>query len=296
MKVFVTGANGQLGSDVIKALKQQGHEAIGSDLTGAYALDITNREAVLSMLMALRPDAVIHCAAWTAVEAAEDAENRDKVRLINVQGTRNIAESCKIIGCKMMYISTDYVFSGTDDKPWETDDPTEPLNIYGQTKLEGELAVRELIEKYYIVRTSWIIGEHGSNFVKTMLRLAENHRELRVVDDQIGSPTFTVELAPLLCNMIETEKYGIYHATNEGFCSWAELAEAVFRLAGKDVAVRRVSTEEYGAKAIRPKNSRLSKASLDAGGFSRLPVWETSLARMMEKEKSNERTECSPGL
>jgi dTDP-4-dehydrorhamnose reductase len=206
------------------------------------------------------------------------------VRQINGQGTRYIAEACKALDCKMMYISTDYVFNGQGESPWQPDcKDYAPLSVYGQSKLEGELAVSELLEKYFIVRIAWVFGKNGNNFVKTMLRLAETHDRLRVVDDQIGSPTFTADLAPLLCNMIATDKYGVYHATNEGFCSWAELAEAVFRIAGKNVTVHPVSTEEYGAKALRPKNSRLSKASLDARGFARLPEWEASLARLLEK-------------
>ena len=202
---------------------------------------------------------------------------------VNADGTQNVAEACREIGAKLLYVSTDYVFPGTGETPWETDDAAGPLNVYGRGKLAGELAVKELVEKHFIVRTSWVIGEHGNNFVKTMLRLAETHDRLRVVDDQIGSPTFTADLAPLLCDMLFTEKYGVYHATNEGFCSWAELAEVVVRLTGKDIAVHHVSTEDYGAKALRPKNSRLSKASLDAGGFTRLPMWEASLARMLTR-------------
>lgn len=278
MKILVTGATGQLGYDVCRVLLQRGIEYIG---VGSADLDLTNREAAQAFLEKVRPDAVIHCAAWTKVDLAENEPER--CMRVNADGTRHIALACRELGAKVVYISTDYVFPGTGVKPWETDDPTGPLNVYGQSKLAGEEVVRELLERYFIVRTSWVIGEHGNNFVKTVLRLTETHDRLRVVDDQIGSPTFTVDLAPLLCDMIETEQYGVYHATNEGFCSWAELAEAVFRLSGKDVAVEHVSTEEYGAKALRPKNSRLSKASLDAGGFARLPEWEASLARLLEK-------------
>lgn len=291
MRVLITGVSGQLGHDAAKELIARGVPFLG---IGSKELDITDRDAVLRVFSEYCPDAVLHCAAYTMVDRAEDEP--EHCMRVNADGTRHIAEACREIGAKLLYVSTDYVFPGTGDKPWETDDPTGPLNVYGQTKLAGEQAVRELVEKHFIVRTSWVIGEHGSNFVKTMLRLAETHRELRVVDDQIGSPTFTANLAPLLCDMLETEKYGVYHATNEGFCSWAELAEAVFHLAGKDVSIHHVSTEEYGAKAPRPKNSRLSKASLDAGGFVRLPGWEASLARMLEKENSNERAECSPGF
>lgn len=278
MKILVTGATGQLGYDVCRVLLQRGIEHIG---VGTAAFDITNRESTQAFIENYHPDAIIHCAAYTKVDLAEDEAER--CMRVNAEGTRNVALACRECGAKMMYISTDYVFPGTGSTPWETDAPTEPLNVYGHSKLAGEQAVQELLERYFIVRTSWIIGEHGSNFVKTMLRLAENHDSLCVVDDQIGSPTFTADLAPLLCQMIETEKYGVYHATNEGFCSWAALAEAVFRLSGKRVTVHGVSTEEYGAKALRPKNSRLSKASLDTGGFARLPVWEDTLTVFFEE-------------
>ena len=278
MKVLITGASGQLGFDAAKLLTAKGIPYLG---VSSKELDITDRDAVLRMFSTYRPDAVLHCAAYTKVDLAEDEAER--CMRVNAEGTRNIALACREIGAKLLYVSTDYVFPGTGETPWETDDPTEPLNVYGRSKLAGEQAVRELLERYFIVRTSWVIGEHGNNFVKTMLRLAEDHDRLRVVDDQIGSPTFTADLAPLLCDMIETEKYGVYHATNEGYCSWAELAEAVFRLNGKHVAVEHVSTEAYGAKALRPKNSRLSKASLDAAGFKRLPGWESSLARMLAR-------------
>ena len=276
MKVLITGASGQLGFDAAKLLTAKGIPYLG---VSSKELDITDRDAVLRMFSTYRPDAVLHCAAYTKVDLAEDVAER--CMRVNAEGTRNIALASREIGAKLLYVSTDYVFPGTGETPWETDDPTGPLNVYGKSKLAGEQAVRELLERYFIVRTSWVIGEHGNNFVKTMLRLAENRDRLRVVDDQIGSPTFTADLAPLLCSMIETEKYGVYHATNEGYCSWAELAEAVFRLAGKSVAVERVSTEAYGAKALRPKNSRLSKASLDAGGFTWLPMWEDALARYL---------------
>ncbi|MCR5577148.1 MAG: dTDP-4-dehydrorhamnose reductase [Oscillospiraceae bacterium] len=278
MRVLITGVSGQLGHDAAKVLTEKGIAFIGFS---SRELDVTDRDAVLRMFSQYRPDAALHCAAYTKVDRAEDEAER--CMRVNADGTRYIAEACRKLDAKLLYVSTDYVFPGTGDKPWETDDPTGPLNVYGLSKLAGERAVRELVEKHFIVRTSWVVGAHGNNFVKTMLRLAETYREVRVVDDQIGSPTFTADLAPLLCAMIETDKYGVYHATNEGFCSWAELAEAVFRLTGKDAAVRRVSTEEYGAKALRPKNSRLSKASLDAGGFMRLPDWESSLAHLPVK-------------
>ena len=278
MKILVTGATGQLGHDVCGILSQRGIEHIG---VSSADFDITSKESTQAFLENYQPDAVIHCAAYTKVDLAEDEAER--CMRVNAEGTRNIALACRELGAKLVYLSTDYVFPGTGERPWETDDATGPLNVYGKSKLAGEEAVKELVEKHFIVRTSWVIGEHGNNFVKTMLRLAETHDVLRVVDDQIGSPTFTADLAPLLCRMIETEKYGVYHATNEGFCSWAELAETVFRIAGKDVAVEHVSTEEYGAKALRPKNSRLSKRSLDEGGFARLPGWEESLSRLIER-------------
>lgn len=279
MKVLVTGVSGQLGHDAAKELMRRGIPFLG---VSSRELDITDRDAVRRVMNVYRPDAVLHCAAWTKVDLAEDEP--EMCMRVNADGTRYIAEACRECGTKLLYVSTDYVFPGTGVKPWETDDKTGPLNVYGQSKLAGEAAVQELLEQYFIVRTSWVIGEHGNNFARTMLRLAEDHRELRVVGDQIGSPTFTADLAPLLCEMIGTQAYGIYHAANEGFCSRAELAEAVFRLTGKDNIVHPVSTEEYAAKAIRPKNSRLSKRSLDDGGFSRLPDWEEALVRMLEQE------------
>lgn len=239
-------------------------------------LNICDKDAVFTMLDGYKPDAVIHCAAYTKVDLAESEP--EKCWSVNVDGTRNIAEVCRKLGAKMVYISTDYVFSGEGDRPYEVDDPTRPLNTYGRTKLAGELAVQSMTDRHFIVRTSWVIGVNGNNFVKTMLRLAETRDELSVVCDQIGSPTFTSDLAPLLCDMIMTEKYGVYHATNEGTCSWAELAEEVFRLAGKNVRVKHVTTEEYGAKAWRPKNSRLSKEKLSENGFERLPEWNDALA------------------
>ena len=281
MKVLITGVSGQLGHDAAKELTRRGVTFLG---VGSKELDITDRDAVLRVMRDYRPDAVLHCAAYTKVDLAEDEP--ETCMRVNADGTRKVAEACREYGAKLLYVSTDYVFPGTGVKPWETNDETGPLNVYGQSKLAGEEAVKELLERYFIVRTSWVIGAHGNNFVKTMLRLAETHSELRVVDDQIGSPTFTADLARLLCDMLETEAYGIYHATNEGLCSWAELAETVFRLAGKDVIVHRVSTEEYGAKTRRPKNSRLSKRSLDAGGFARLPEWEDSLAALLEKREN----------
>ena len=281
MKVLVTGVSGQLGHDAAKELMRRGIPFLG---VSSRELDITDRDAVRRVMNVYRPDAVLHCAAWTKVDLAEDEP--EMCMRVNADGTRYIAEACRECGTKLLYVSTDYVFPGTGVKPWETDDKTGPLNVYGQSKLAGEAAVQELLEQYFIVRTSWVIGEHGNNFARTMLRLAEDHRELRVVGDQIGSPTFTADLAPLLCEMIGTEKYGVYHATNEGFCSWAELAEAVFRLAKKNAKVEHVRSEAYAVKALRPKNSRLSKLSLDAAGFTRLPGWEPSLARMLRVMKT----------
>lgn len=272
MKVLVTGAGGMLGSEAVRVLRERGIPFLGA---GSGELDITDRAAVLRLFGEYRPDAVLHCAAYTQVDRAEDEAAR--CMLVNADGTRSVAEACRMTGAKMLYLSTDYVFSGEGDRPWETDDPTGPRNVYGASKLAGEAAVQETLERYFIVRTSWLTGEHGKHFVGAMLRLAENRREVRVVDDQVGSPTFAADLAPLLCDMLETERFGVYHATNGGFCSWADLAEAVFRLAGKPVRVQRVSSEEYGAKAERPKNSRLSKASLAAAGFAGLPHWERSL-------------------
>ena len=276
MRTLITGVTGKLGFDVLTVLRERGTDFLG---VSSKELDITDRDAVLKVILDYHPDAVLHFASYTKVDLAEDEPER--CMRVNADGTRNIALACRETGTKLLYVSTDFVFSGTGKTPWETDAPTGPLNVYGRSKLAGEQAVQELLERYYIVRTSWLVGAHGTNFVKTILHLAENHDCLRVVDDQIGSPTFTADLAPLLCRMIETEKYGVYHATNDGFCSRAELAEAVFRLSGKRVTVHRVSSEAYGARAVRPKNSRLSKASLDAAGFSRLPGWEESLARYL---------------
>ena len=282
MKVLVTGSAWQLGYDVCKVLASRQIENRGVDITD---FDITDQNAVNRYLKAYRPDAVIHCSAWTAVDKAEDEPER--VEAVNADGTRNIAEACKKIGAKILYLSTDYVFPGTGDRFYEPNDPTGPLSVYGRTKLAGELAVRKLLEKYFIVRISWVFGKNGNNFVKTMLRLAETHTEVNVVCDQIGSPTYTADLAPLLCDMIATEKYGVYHATNEGLCSWAEFAEEIFRVSGKQVKVHAIPTEQYPTKAIRPKNSRMSKACLDLAGFHRLPDWKDALARYW-KELSQE--------
>ena len=289
MKVFVTGANGQLGHDVIAELIRRGHEAVGSDIAGDFPLDITDRAAVLRALEAVRPDAVIHCAAWTAVDAAEEAENREKVRAVNADGTRHIAEACRALDCKMLYISTDYVFSGLGDAPWAPDcRDFAPLNVYGQSKLDGEKAAAELVRKLFIVRIAWVFGKNGNNFVKTMLRLAENHDTLRVVNDQIGTPTYTPDLARLLADMIETEKYGCYHATNEGgYISWYDFACEIFRRAGKNVRVYPVSTAEYGlSKAARPMNSRLDRRKLAENGFTPLPDWRDALDRYLKETET----------
>ncbi len=274
MKIYITGASGQLGYDVCRELTARGIEHRG---VSSKELDITDRQAVFEALAAYRPDAVIHCAAYTAVDKAEDEP--EKCWSVNVDGTRNLAETCREIGAKLLYVSTDYVFEGTGDRPYEVDDPVNPQNVYGASKLAGELAVKSLLEKYFIVRTSWVFGKNGNNFVKTMLRLAETKTEVNVVCDQVGSPTYTADLAPLLCDMVQTDRYGVYHATNEGFFSWAEFAQEIFRLAGKNVKVNAIPTSEYPTKAVRPFNSRLSKECLDRQRFSRLPDWHDALKR-----------------
>ncbi len=284
MKILVTGVGGQLGYDVCKVLTARNIEHKGVDIAD---FDITDTKATREYIMNYCPDAVIHCSAWTAVDKAEDEIG--KVRTVNTEGPRNIAAACKEIGAKMLYISTDYVFPGTGERFYEPEDPTGPLGAYGETKLGGELAVKELLEKYFIVRISWVFGMNGNNFVKTMLRLAETKTELNVVCDQIGSPTYTADLAPLLCNMIMTEKYGVYHATNEGVCSWAEFAQEIFRLAGKNVKVNPVSTSEYPTKAARPLNSRMSKDKLEKMGFARLPDWHDALARYIHELEGADR-------
>lgn len=276
MKVLATGATGQLGWDVVKELKKRNIECRG---TGSKDLDITDREAVMCYIQDYRPDAVIHCAAYTAVDKAEDEPER--CRDVNVNGTAYIAEACREIDAKMVYISTDYVFGDNGDKPHEVNDPVHPLNVYGQTKWEGEEAVRRTLQKYFIVRISWVFGEHGNNFVKTMLRLGQTHKEISVVADQFGAPTYTADLAPLLCDMVQTEKYGTYHACNSGCCSWAELAEEIFRQAHMDVKVRHITTEEYSTKARRPKNSRLSTHALAAQGFVPLREWQSAESRFL---------------
>lgn len=283
MKVLVTGVNGQLGHDVMAELRLRGHEAVGVDIE---EMDITDAMAVERTLLSASPDAVVHCAAWTAVDAAEEAENVETVRRVNADGTANVAKACQRLGCKMMYLSTDYVFDGRGSEPWQADSEAyAPLSVYGRTKLEGELAVRKLLERYFIVRISWVFGIHGNNFVKTMLRLAETRDTLRVVSDQIGTPTYTRDLARLLSDMMETEKYGVYHATNEGgYISWADFAREIFRVAGKAVEVVPVTTAEYGAsKARRPLNSRLDKRKLAENGFCPLPAWQDALKRYLKE-------------
>ena len=272
MRVLLTGYSGQLGHDAAAELTRRHIPFLG---VTSREMDLTRAEQLEAVLADYRPDAVLHCAAYTAVDRAEDEPER--CMAVNGDGTRHLARGCAALGAKLLYVSTDYVFPGDGTAPYEVTDPTGPLNVYGRSKLAGEEWVRQLVARYFIVRTSWLMGR-GNNFVKTMLRLAESHRELRVVDDQIGSPTFTADLAPLLVDMLLSDRYGVYHAAGEGFCSWAELAEETFRLAGQDVTVRPVTTEAYGARALRPKNSRLSKASLRAAGFPSLPHWQESLA------------------
>lgn len=278
MKILVTGITGQLGYDVVKELQERGIEAIG---TGSREMDITDWEAVEKTIKTAAPDAVIHCAAYTAVDAAED--NEEVCRRVNAEGTRNIARACKELNCKMIYISTDYVFEGQGERPWEPEDACAPQGVYGRTKYEGELAVKELLEKYFIVRISWVYGVNGKNFVKTMLNLSKTHDRLTVVNDQFGSPTYTPDLAKLLVDMVQTERYGIYHASNEGICSWYEFACAIFEAAGIKMEVVPVTTAEYGAKAPRPFNSRMSKEKLAEKGFEKLPVWQDALERYLEE-------------
>lgn len=278
MRVFVTGVRGQLGYDVMRELEKRGIDAVGVDI---QEMDITDAASVEKVIKSAAPDAVIHCAAYTAVDAAED--NEELCRKVNADGPKNIARVCRELDIKMLQVSTDYVFDGEGERPWEPDDPCGPRSVYGQTKYEGELAVQEILEKYFIVRIAWVFGVNGKNFVKTMLKLAETHDSLTVVNDQFGSPTYTYDLAGLLVDMIQTDKYGIYHATNEGFCSWYEFACAIFEKAGKKVEVKPVTTAEYGAKAFRPHNSRMSKEKLTANGFRRLPAWEDALERYLKE-------------
>lgn len=294
MKFFVTGVNGQLGHDVMNELLKRGHVAVGSDIQDKYSgtvdeyvsLDITDKEAVSRVIKEVNPDAVIHCAAWTAVDAAEEESNLAKVQAINVGGTGNIANVCKELNCKMTYISTDYVFDGQGTKPWKPDcKDYAPLNVYGQTKLDGELAVGKTLSKYFIVRIAWVFGLNGNNFIKTMLKVGKSHDEVRVVNDQIGTPTYTYDLARLLVDMNESDKYGYYHATNEGgYISWYDFTCEIYKQAGYSTKVIPVTTVEYGlSKAVRPYNSRLDKKKLAEAGFEPLPTWQDALGRYLKE-------------
>lgn len=278
MKVLVTGVGGQLGYDVMRELHKRGIDCCGADRA---EFDITDYNATHKFITAYAPDAVIHCSAYTAVDKAEDEP--ELCRTVNAGGTENIAKVCQEIDAKMLYISTDYVFPGNGEAFYNVDDSTAPQNVYGQTKLEGELAVQKLVQKYFIVRISWVFGINGNNFIKTMLRLAETHKELGVVADQIGSPTYTADLAVLLVDMVQTDKYGTYHATNDGVCSWADFAEKIFATAGVEVKVNRIVSEAYPTKAKRPKNSRLSKAKLVQQGFGLLPSWQNAVERYIKE-------------
>ena len=302
MKVFVTGVNGQLGHDVMNELNKRGYEGLGSDIAEKYSgvadgsavttmpyvsLDITDEEKVKKVIEEYKPDAVVHCAAWTAVDMAEDDDKVEKVRAINADGTKYIAEACKEIDSKMVYISTDYVFNGQGERPWQPDDKNqEPLNVYGQTKLEGELNVSGILDKYFIVRIAWVFGLNGKNFIKTMVNVGKSHDEVRVVNDQIGTPTYTLDLSVLLVDMIETDKYGYYHATNDDdgeYISWYDFTKEIYRQAGMNTKVIPVSTEEYGlSKAKRPFNSRLDKSKLIENGFKPLPSWKDALGRYLK--------------
>lgn len=313
MKFFVTGVNGQLGHDVMNELHKRGHEGVGSDIAPAYAgvadgsavttmpyvgLDITDKEAVQKVIADIWPDAVIHCAAWTAVDMAEDDDKVEKVRAVNAGGTQNIADACKAIDCKMLYLSTDYVFDGQGTEAWKPDcKDYKPLNVYGQTKLEGELAVSQTLEKYFIVRIAWVFGLNGKNFIKTMINVGKTHEEVRVVNDQIGTPTYTFDLARLLVDMCETEKYGYYHATNSevtdgstgcktGYISWYDFCCEFYKQYGLKTKVIPVTTEEYGlSKAARPVNSRLDKSKLVDNGFKPLPTWQDAVSRYLKEAK-----------
>ncbi len=278
MKVLVTGVKGQLGYDVMRRLEQCGHQAIGTDIE---EMDITDEFSVNEVMDEHKPDVLIHCAAYTAVDAAED--NEELCRKINGTGTRNLAKACKRLDCKMIYISTDYVFDGQGERPWQPEDNRSPLNIYGQTKCEGEMAVQEELDKYFIVRIAWVFGKNGKNFVKTMLQLGRTKEKLTVVADQFGSPTYTYDLSELLVDMAESEQYGIYHATNEGFCSWYEFTCEIFRQAGITTPVEPVTSDAFPTKAKRPSNSRMSKDKLEENGFKRLPDWKDALGRYLKE-------------
>ena len=305
MKVFVTGVGGQLGHDLINELTSRNIECIGSDLAESYSgimdgsaavsapyvsLDITDREAVMKTVAEIKPDVVMHCAAWTAVDAAEDDDKKDIVFKVNATGTENIADACKMNDSVMLYLSTDYVFDGQGEKPWDPDcTDYAPLSVYGLSKLRGEEAVRERLKKYFIVRIAWVFGLNGKNFIRTMLKLSETRDELNVVCDQIGTPTYTYDLARLLVDMILTDKFGTYHATNEGgYISWADFAEAIMKEAGRSTKINRVTTEEYGvSKAARPFNSRLDRSKLTANGFTPLPDWRDALKRYLKEMEAN---------
>ena len=301
MKIFVTGVCGQLGHDVVNNAVARGHEAFGSDIQPVYSgvadgsavtsapyvqLDITDKDAVSAVIEEIRPDAIIHCAAWTAVDAAEDEENKEKVHKINALGTQYIADAAKAVDAKMLYLSTDYVFDGKGERPWEPDDKCyAPLNVYGQSKLDGELAVSGILDKYFIVRIAWVFGLNGKNFIKTMINVGKTHDTVRVVNDQIGTPTYTLDLSRLLVDMIETEKYGYYHATNEGgYISWYDFCVEFYKQYGLTTNVIPVTTEEYGlSKAARPENSRLDKSKLVTAGFTPLPDWKDAVRRYLEE-------------
>lgn len=298
MKFLVTGVNGQLGHDCVEELRRRGHNVIGSDIQEQnrdeyLSMDITDRDAVMIAVADIKPEVIIHCAAWTAVDAAEADENRKKVHAINVDGTRNIAEAAKSVDAKMIYISTDYVFDGQGERPWQPDDRNyAPLNVYGQSKLDGEKAVSTILDKYFIVRIAWVFGINGKSFIKTMLNVGRTHDTVRVVNDQIGTPTYTYDLARLLVDMAETDKYGYYHATNEGgYISWYDFTKEIYRQAGMDTVVIPVTTKEYGISvAARPFNSRLDKSKLVQAGFVPLPDWRDALDRYLaELRETTER-------
>ena len=276
VKILVTGANGQLGYDVCRELTKREIEHLGVDLAD---FDITDAQAAEQFITNYGPDAVIHCSAYTAVDKAED--EAELCYKVNAEGTRHIAQVCRAIDAKMMYISTDYVYPGVGSEPYAVGDPTGPLSVYGKSKLQGEQYVQALVDKHFIVRTAWVFGEHGNNFVKTMLKLGKEREEISVVADQIGSPTYTADLAVLLCDMIVTDKYGIYHGTNQGYCSWAEFTEEIFKTAGYTTKVKHITSDQYPTKAIRPKNSRMCKKLLSIQGFERLPHWTDAVARFV---------------
>lgn len=301
MKFFVTGVAGQLGHDVMNELAKRGYEGVGSDIAPQYSgiedgssvttmpyvgMDITDAKAVRETILSVKPDVVVHCAAWTAVDLAEDEDKKEKVYAINAKGTQNIADVCKELDCKVIYISTDYVFNGQGTEPWQPDcKDYQPLNVYGKTKLEGELAISNTVSKYFIVRIAWVFGLNGKNFIKTMLSVGKTHDEVRVVNDQIGTPTYTYDLSRLLVDMAETDKYGYYHATNEGgYISWYDFTCEIYKQAGLSTKVTPVTTAEYGvSKAARPFNSRLDKSKLTENGFRSLPTWQDALSRYLKE-------------